>query len=147
MGKHVIVKDYNMKSLKLIIMSIWPIYKNLLWIFMECLLAKLNSLNHAFIHWAHWWHAHQDPKTPKWCAPQGLAQLVQEALLDKQYVATLALGLQPKQGVTRLRAKRQTQESFHMLPRVQRVWGNEPSHSQMNSHVGNWSLEWTPKSS
>jgi hypothetical protein len=25
-----------------------------------------------------------------------------------------------------------------MLPGVQRVWGNEPSHSQVNSHVGSW---------
>jgi hypothetical protein len=62
------------------------------------------------------------------------------------FVATLALGLQPRQGVTRLWAKRETQESHHMLPRVQRVWGNEPSHSQMNSHCGSWSSKWTPKS-
>jgi hypothetical protein len=33
-----------------------------------------------------------------------------------------------------------------MLPRVQRVWGNEPSHSQVSSHVGNWSPERTPES-
>jgi hypothetical protein len=32
-----------------------------------------------------------------------------------------------------------------MLPRAQRVWGNEPSHSQVNSHVGSWSPERTPK--
>jgi hypothetical protein len=24
------------------------------------------------------------------------------------------------------------------------VWGNEPSHSQVNSHVGSWNLKWTP---
>jgi hypothetical protein len=58
-------------------------------------------------------------------------------------VATLALGSRPRQGVTRLRAKRETRESLHMLPGVQRVWGNEPSHSQVNSHVGSSSLEWT----
>jgi hypothetical protein len=34
-----------------------------------------------------------------------------------------------------------------MLPRVQRVWGNEPSHSQVNSHVGSWSPERTFESS
>jgi hypothetical protein len=60
-------------------------------------------------------------------------------------IATLALGSQPKQGVGRLRAKRETRESLHMLPRVQKVWGNEPSHSQMNSHVGSWSPKRTPK--
>jgi hypothetical protein len=27
------------------------------------------------------------------------------------------------------------------------VWGNEPSHSQVNSHVGSWSPERTPRSS
>jgi hypothetical protein len=45
------------------------------------------------------------------------------------YVATLALGLWPKQGVGRLRAKGDTQELHRMLPGVQKVWGNEPSHS------------------
>jgi hypothetical protein len=29
--------------------------------------------------------------------------------------------------------------ALHMLPGVQRVWRNEPSHSQVNSHVGSWS--------
>jgi hypothetical protein len=37
--------------------------------------------------------------------------------------------------------------AFHMLMGVQRVWGNEPSHSQVNSHVGSWSPERTPESS
>jgi hypothetical protein len=63
-----------------------------------------------------------------------------------QIVATLALGSQRMQGVAKLQAKRETRESFHMLPGVQRVWGNEPSHSQMNSHVGSRSLEWTSES-
>jgi hypothetical protein len=56
-------------------------------------------------------------------------------------VTTLALGLWPRQGVARLQAKKETQESLHMLPRVQTVWGNEPSHSQVNSHVGSCSPE------
>jgi hypothetical protein len=51
------------------------------------------------------------------------------------------------QGVARLQAKRNTQESHHMLPGVQRMWGHEPSHSQVNSHVGSWTPKWTPKSS
>jgi hypothetical protein len=36
-------------------------------------------------------------------------------------VATLALGSRPRQGVARLRAKRETRESLHMLLGVQRV--------------------------
>jgi hypothetical protein len=36
-------------------------------------------------------------------------------------IATLALGLQPRQGVARLRTKKKTQESHHMFPGVQRV--------------------------
>jgi hypothetical protein len=32
-----------------------------------------------------------------------------------------------------------------MLSGVQRVWGSSPSHSQVNSHCGSWSPEWTPK--
>jgi hypothetical protein len=64
--------------------------------------------------------------------------------LTISYVATLALGSRPKQGVVRLRAKRETQESLHMFPGVQRVWRNEPSHSQVNSHVGNWTPNGLP---
>jgi hypothetical protein len=41
----------------------------------------------------------------------------------KEHVATLAMGSGPRQGVTRLRAKRETGESLHMLPGVQRVRG------------------------
>jgi hypothetical protein len=62
-------------------------------------------------------------------------------------VATLVFGLRPRQKVVRFGAKRETQESHHMLPRVQRVWGNEPSHSQVNSHVGSWSPKWILESS
>jgi hypothetical protein len=61
-------------------------------------------------------------------------------------VATLALGSRPKQGVGRLWAKKETRESLHMLLGVQKVWGNEPSHSQVNSHVGNWSPKMTLES-
>jgi hypothetical protein len=60
------------------------------------------------------------------------------------FVATLALGSQLGQG---LWAKREAHESHHMFPRVQsvqRVWRNEPSHSQMNSHVGSWSPNGLP---
>jgi hypothetical protein len=35
--------------------------------------------------------------------------------------------------------------ALHMLPGVQIVWGNEPSHSQVNSHVGSCSPERTPE--
>ncbi len=34
-----------------------------------------------------------------------------------------------------------------MLLGVQGVWGNKPSHSQVNSHCRSWSPKWTPKSS
>jgi hypothetical protein len=32
-----------------------------------------------------------------------------------------------------------------MLPRVQRMWGHESSHSQVNSHCRSWSPKWTLK--
>ncbi len=60
-------------------------------------------------------------------------------------VTTLALGSWPKQGLARLWTKREACESHHMLPRVQKMWGNEPSHSQVNSHCGSWSPKWIPK--
>jgi hypothetical protein len=63
------------------------------------------------------------------------------------HVVTLALGSQRRQGVARLWAKWETRESHHMLLGVQRVWGNQPSHSQVNSHGGNWSPKWTLETS
>jgi hypothetical protein len=59
---------------------------------------------------------------------------------------TLALGLRARQGgLQGCGPIRETQESFHMLPGVQRVWGHEPSHSQLNSHVRSWSPKRSPK--
>jgi hypothetical protein len=63
------------------------------------------------------------------------------------FVTTLTLGSRPKQRVARVWVKNETRESHHILLGVQRVWGHEPSHSQVNSDVGSWSPEWTPKSS
>ncbi len=68
-------------------------------------------------------------------------------LMPLQLVATIALGSWPNKRVARVRAKRKVRESHHMLSRVQRVWGNEPSHSQVNSHVRSWSPKRTPQSS
>jgi hypothetical protein len=62
-------------------------------------------------------------------------------------VATVALGLRPRQGVAKVRVKKETRKSHHILLGMQRVWGHEPSHSQVNSHVGSWSPKRTPKSS
>jgi hypothetical protein len=39
--------------------------------------------------------------------------------LLKKHVVTLALGLRPKQGLARVRAKKKAQESHFMLPGVQ----------------------------
>ncbi len=48
-------------------------------------------------------------------------------------VITLALGSRPRQGLARVRAKKEAWE-------CRRVRRNEPSHSQVNSHFGSWSL-------
>jgi len=48
-------------------------------------------------------------------------------------VATLALGSRPKQRFAKVRAKRSVRECE-----------NEDSHSQVNSHFGNWSLGGLP---
>jgi hypothetical protein len=61
-------------------------------------------------------------------------------------VATLALGSQPRQGGCKVAGQKRGRESHHMVSgvqKVQKVWGKEPSHSQVNSHCGSWS----PKSS
>jgi hypothetical protein len=63
------------------------------------------------------------------------------------YVATLALGSWPKQGLAKVQAKSKARESHFMLLGVWkygRVWENEPPHSQMDSHFGGWNLNGLP---
>jgi hypothetical protein len=56
------------------------------------------------------------------------------------YVATLALGSRPKQGLARLWTKREAQGGHISCSwECKRVWENEPSHFQVNSHFGSWS--------
>jgi hypothetical protein len=70
-----------------------------------------------------------------WCTCLGLSHLIVAYLHDVSVVVTtLVLGLRPRQGVARLRAKRKTWESNHMLP-----------GTQVNSHVGSWSPKRTLK--
>jgi hypothetical protein len=63
--------------------------------------------------------------------------------MDRSYsliVATLTLGSRPRQkGLTRLQAKRKPGSHIACSRECMKVWGNEPSHSQGNSHFGRWS--------
>jgi hypothetical protein len=54
-------------------------------------------------------------------------------------VATLVLGSRPRRGLTRVWAKTKRGSHISCSRECKRVWGKEPSHSQMNSHVGSWS--------
>jgi hypothetical protein len=53
-------------------------------------------------------------------------------------VATLVLGSRPRQGVARLRAKREAESHAECSWECKRMWGNRPSHSQGNSHFGSF---------
>jgi len=78
---------------------------------------------------------------PKFPQPQTLPIWMNFATFLFQHrtlnVATLALGSQPRQGLTRLWTKRESRE-------WKKVWGNEPSHSQGSFHFGSWSLGGLP---
>jgi len=52
------------------------------------------------------------------------------------HVATLALGLRPKQGFEKVRAKCEARSHISCSWECKKVWGNGPSHSQMSSHFG-----------
>ncbi len=54
-------------------------------------------------------------------------------------VVTLALGLRPRQGLTKVRAKREAWESHLMLPGVQK------SVRELTFTLPSGSLKWTPK--
>jgi hypothetical protein len=66
---------------------------------------------------------------------------------NKYYCRNLSLGLATKARGCKVAGQVGDPGAFHMLPGVQRVWGNELSHSQVNSHVGSWSPERTLESS
>jgi hypothetical protein len=55
------------------------------------------------------------------------------------------LGLATKARGCKVASQVEDLGTLHMLPGVQRVWGNEPSHSQGNSHFGRWSPGGLPK--
>jgi len=59
-------------------------------------------------------------------------------------VATLALGSQPRQGLAMVRAKNELGSNISCSRECKRMWRNEPSHSQVNSHFGSWSLNELP---
>jgi hypothetical protein len=55
-------------------------------------------------------------------------------------ITTLALGLRPRQkGLARLQAKKKSKSHTTCSQECRKVWGNEPSHSQGNSHFRRWS--------
>jgi hypothetical protein len=66
-------------------------------------------------------------------------------LVVNRNVTTLTLGSRPRQGLARVWAMREPQESYFMLSKCEKVWGNEPSHSQVNSPLGSWNPKWTTK--
>jgi hypothetical protein len=49
-------------------------------------------------------------------------------------VTTLALGSRPKQGHGKMWTKNATQKSHSHSWECEKVWGNEPTHSQRDSH-------------
>jgi hypothetical protein len=54
-------------------------------------------------------------------------------------VATLALGSRPRQGFAKVWAKNEPGSHISCSWECKRVWGNEPPHSQVSSHLGSWS--------
>ncbi len=59
-------------------------------------------------------------------------------------VATLALGLQPRQGLAKVRAKSDPGNHISCSQECKKVGGNEPPHSQVNSHFGSWNPNGLP---
>jgi hypothetical protein len=59
-------------------------------------------------------------------------------------VVTLVLGSWPRQEFVKVRAKIELRSHISCSRECKRVWGNESSHSQMNSHFGNWSPNGLP---
>jgi hypothetical protein len=50
-----------------------------------------------------------------------------------------------KARVWKVASQEEAQESHSCSRECKRVWGSEPSHSQVNSQCGSWNPKWTPK--
>jgi hypothetical protein len=66
-----------------------------------------------------------------------------DQILKVQNCRNPSLGLATKARGCKVEGQEGDLGARHMLLGVQRVWGNEPSHSQVNSHVGSCSPERT----
>ncbi len=59
-------------------------------------------------------------------------------------IATLALGLQPRQGLAKVWAKGEPKNHISCSWECKRARENEPPHSQMSSHFGSWNPNGLP---
>ncbi len=59
-------------------------------------------------------------------------------------VVTLTLGSRPRQGFARVQAKKEARSHILCSRECRRMWSNEPSHYQVNSHFGSWSPNGLP---
>jgi hypothetical protein len=66
-------------------------------------------------------------------------------LVCTYFIATLALGLRPRQRGCKGAGQREARSHIRDSRECKRVWGSEPSHSQGYSHFGRWSPGGLPK--
>jgi hypothetical protein len=89
---------------------------------------------HSHHSWIHWWSHPIHKRYPTWISHYW------RQFSPRHYntnVATLALSSWPRQGLAKVWAESETQESHFMFLGCRKVWGNEPTCSQMGSHFGN----------
>ncbi len=62
-------------------------------------------------------------------------------------VTTLALGSWLRHGLQGCGPRGKPMNHISCSRECKKVWGNEPSHFQVNFHLGSWNPKWTSKSS
>jgi hypothetical protein len=65
-------------------------------------------------------------------------------MFEENVIATLALGSQSRQKLTKVWAKSEPGSHILCSQECKRMQGNEPSHFQMSSHFGSWSPNGLP---
>ncbi len=103
--------------------------------FPMCVLCTFQGLGLCFLK-VNWNSLNVQAPTPK-PNPQTLVNVPYN-------VVTLALGSRPRQGLAKMRAKNEFKSHISCSQECERVRGNEPSHSQVNSHFGSWSPNGLP---
>jgi len=98
--------------------------------FISIMFIYLDSFIHEF------YLNNMEKKNPKFFLTKYKTSRRFKMNLTYSNVGTLTLGSRPRHGLVKVRVKNMPRSHISCSRECKRVWKNEPTHSQMNSHFG-----------